>query len=222
MQRFAAQIIDPADDEYLISFNGAQVVRAKSGTVVFEWLLPETVIADAIAYADENAVHIQGYSNGRAYTEGRSPMAAERRAEYTRSTGMEVHHTDDLARTVGTATPKLLLIDEVETMPTHLRELERRSAGRYRVTLSKPHYLEILHPTASKGAALRRLAEELNIPISETIAVGDSFNDIEMIQAAGLGIAVANAIPEVKAIADVVLDRTAAEGAIEEIVERFF
>jgi hydroxymethylpyrimidine pyrophosphatase-like HAD family hydrolase len=58
--------------------------------------------------------------------------------------------------------------------------------------------------------------------MSETLAVGDSLNDREMVMAAGLGVAVANARAELKAVADVVLERSAADGAIAELAERFF
>ena len=61
---------------------------------------------------------------------------------------------------------------------------------------------EILPKGASKGNALEKMAELLNIDMRRTIAVGDYNNDISMIKKAGMGFAVENAIPEVKAAAD--------------------
>jgi len=99
---------------------------------------------------------------------------------------------------------------------------EEIGAGRLVTTFSKPHFLEILHPEVNKGNGLRHLANHVGIAIDETIAVGDNLNDLEMLRAAGLGIAVANAHDRLKAVADVVLSRSAGDGAIEEIEERFF
>ncbi|WP_322903043.1 HAD family hydrolase [Paenibacillus campi] len=61
---------------------------------------------------------------------------------------------------------------------------------------------EIEHKHASKGTALQHLAAHYNIPLEQTMAIGDNFNDISMIQLAGLGVAMGNAELEVKAIAD--------------------
>lgn len=222
MQVITARIIEPDDDEYLISFNGARVVRAKSSTPVFEWLVPADVISFFVQYAEEHDTYIQGYTNGKAYTTGATIDTDERRAEYKESTQMPVHLTDNLITQLGPSTPKLLIIDDPPNVMEHIERLTPLSNGRYRLTRSKPHYLEILHPAVSKGAALIRLAGELGIPIEETIAVGDNHNDIEMIKTAGLGVAVANAVPELKEVADVVLDRSVEQGAMGEIVERFF
>ncbi len=56
----------------------------------------------------------------------------------------------------------------------------------------------------SKGAALQRVCDHLEIPIEQSVAVGDSFNDVEMLEAAGLGIAMGNSPPEIRAKADCV------------------
>ncbi len=222
MQEVASRIVEPGDDEFLISYNGAKVVTMKSGTPVREWLITADVVSEILSYTREHGIYVQGYTGGRAYTDSTGPDTDLRRREYEESTGMHVAKVPDLLETTGPASPKLLIIDETDRIPLHAEELEKRSRGRYRVTRSKPHYLEIIHPAVSKGNALKELARELGIPIEETVAVGDSFNDIEMVTTAGLGLAVANALDEVKAVADIVLDRTAGEGAIAEIADRFF
>jgi hypothetical protein len=62
----------------------------------------------------------------------------------------------------------------------------------------------ILHPEASKGAALRRLCRRLGIHRNEVAAIGDDVGDVELFQAARWGVAMGNAADEVKAAADVV------------------
>ena len=73
------------------------------------------------------------------------------------------------------------------------------------VAQTDPCNLEIFTSQAGKGNGLRLLAEQLSIPIEKTIAVGDSTNDMTMIQAAGLGLAMENAVPELKAAADAII-----------------
>ncbi|NVY96012.1 HAD family phosphatase [Lactobacillus sp. DCY120] len=95
--------------------------------------------------------------------------------------------------------------------------------GRDNVTPSRSSncYVEFNPPRVDKGSATLRLASQLGIDRTEVIGVGDNNNDLSLIQAAGCGIAVQNALPEVKACAQVVLQNDNNRGALAEIVERF-
>ena len=83
-----------------------------------------------------------------------------------------------------------------EALPQAIRD-------KYYIVKSTPQHLEFMHKDATKGNGLLALAELLGIDRSETMALGDQQNDLTMIEAAGLGVAMGNAVPEVKAIADV-------------------
>ena len=69
------------------------------------------------------------------------------------------------------------------------------------MVVSFEHNFEMQHPDVSKGNALTKLAEHLNIPMKDTVAIGDNFNDVSMLKMAGLGIAMGNAEPEILAMA---------------------
>ncbi len=80
--------------------------------------------------------------------------------------------------------------------------------------------LEVLPPGASKGAALKALLKDLKIAPETVLAVGDAENDVEMLQLAGIGVAVANASPAVKAVAKAVVASHDEDG-VAEAVERW-
>lgn len=82
------------------------------------------------------------------------------------------------------------------------------------------HGFDVIQAGVSKGKALRWLASHFGIAISETVAIGDSPNDIEMLKAAGLGLAMGNATPEVKAVAKTSVASNAEDG-VAEAIERF-
>lgn len=264
----ASKIVELADDEYLISFNGARVVTALSGTPLVELPLSPEMVAEVLSYTRPRELVVQAYTGDRFLVEVDGP----RPRKYAEDTGMSYDVVPDLAVAVEAAggTPKLLIIDEHEVLATHLPKLQslgrgvpgspNASAGPedigpadrgvtssadleqlssatsdvtgagatagaaagWTATFSKPHYLEVVRHGVNKGVALTRLAEHLGISIDETLAVGDSLNDREMIEAAGLGVAVANARQELKTAADVVTERTADEAAIAEVAERWF
>ena len=89
------------------------------------------------------------------------------------------------------------------------------------VTYSSGRFVEFVEMGVDKGEGLRRLAGMLDVPMAETIGVGDSANDLAMIRAAGLGVGVANVTPDVRPYCDVVLDTCADDGAFAELFGRF-
>lgn len=89
------------------------------------------------------------------------------------------------------------------------------------VATACPFNIELTYAKAGKGNALSALAEKLNIPVSETVAVGDSENDLPMIKAAGLGLAVVNASPNIKDQADEVVCSND-ENALMYIAKKYF
>lgn len=89
-----------------------------------------------------------------------------------------------------------------------------RFAGRSAVTTGDEHSLELLPLGANKGLALRTLAEHLGIPLAQVAAVGDARNDIEMLQVAGRSAAMAQARPEVRAAAGLVVPSNHEEGVL--------
>ena len=72
------------------------------------------------------------------------------------------------------------------------------------ITSSSPLNIEVMDQHGNKGSALKKVAEHYNIPLQDTVAIGDNFNDIPMLEVAGLSVAMGNAEPQVKAVCDVV------------------
>ncbi len=81
------------------------------------------------------------------------------------------------------------------------------------------HMIEVVSGEADKGSGLCKLCEKLGISIDETIAVGDSPNDVEILQTAGLSVAMGNAWPEAKAAADVVTEDNDHDGVARVIYD---
>ena len=101
---------------------------------------------------------------------------------------------------------KVLFGDLEESKLDYLAELLKLhpKAEMFDFIRSEKMLYEILPKGINKGVALMKIAEHLGIDPARTVAVGDYNNDIGMVKAAGLGIAVENAVPELKAVADVI------------------
>jgi Cof subfamily protein (haloacid dehalogenase superfamily) len=92
-------------------------------------------------------------------------------------------------------------------------------AGELDVTISHPEYLEFTAPGVNKGTALRWLARRLKIPLGQVMAIGDQYNDLEMLDVAGHGVAMAGAPGPVRAVAQYEAPRCEDDGAAR-MIER--
>lgn len=225
IRRIAAQMFAPRETDFYIGFNGALVAGGLGSTPVWREVLAQHIIADVAEYARQYDLVLQGYVGDEFVVEADSQASRA----YAAGTAMERRVVDDMTSALGEGSPKLLVIDDHEVLLHHQAALEdiarsngQASTPRFITTFSKPHFLEIMPAGVTKGEGLRHLCEHLEIPMAQAVAVGDSYNDIEMLQEAGIGVAVANAPAKVKHAADVVSQRSAGEGAVAEVVERFF
>lgn len=114
----------------------------------------------------------------------------------------------------------MLIIDEPEVLDELIPELRVLLGNEVHITKSKPHFLEIMHHEGTKGHALTFLANHFGCELSETIAIGDSWNDHEMLECAGLGIAMENAIPDLKKLADYIT-RSNNEDGVKHAIDKF-
>lgn len=208
----------------LILQGGAQIVDAHAGTVLYSNPLPRAWVADLVRIAVMEGVQPILYED-RAVTQrlltgpaarDSSPMAPymAARPELVRRLSYE-----DLAATDGAL--QLAVIDAlpaVRRVAARLLVAHCRTLVSYSATLDA-YILEVFHETCSKGAALRHLASSLGIPLSAVVAVGDNYNDEEMLRAAGLGVAMANAEPEIRAIADMIAPSNDEDGIVALIDE---
>ncbi len=142
----------------------------------------------------------------------------ERLDEYRLFVGDRLRIVPDiLARARGPVT-KVVAIREGETHSLgDLDDARTHFAGRAEVTLSHPRFLEFLAPGVSKGRGIRWLARHLGIPLANTMAIGDQYNDLEMISEVGHGIAMPSAPEPVLAAARYVAPPLAEEGSAQMI-----
>ena len=201
----------------IISYNGAMVKLPSTGE---EWLherVPADLAATVMDYAEERGLQLNFYLNGLVYT-----------AAYTK--WMQLYHERTqcpyevmpslYTAMRGQSPTKLIIVDTPEYTNSLVPGFRKQFAGKLYVTKSTDEYLEFMPADANKGAALALVAERLGITAAETMAIGDSFNDIPMVQWAGLGLAVANAKPELQAVADRIIGRYDEDGvgiALDEI-----
>lgn len=205
----------------LILYNGARVIDVRSGKILFESHLSGDAVRTALGLLSKLPVDVNLYSEGHLFVSERTPAVLEHERK-ERITALEV---GDLLKFVRTRCPgpvtKLLIIGEEQSF-AHIRaSLDPHQHLGTRLVSSDAIYLEVLPEEASKGAALDVLCRHLDIPLHKVVAMGDAPNDLDMLTAAGLGVAVANAHPDIITAADYVAP-SHDENAVAHVIERFF
>jgi Cof subfamily protein (haloacid dehalogenase superfamily) len=132
--------------------------------------------------------------------------------DYSRFMGAQAELVEDLAGSIGHPVTKVLAVGE-PPRPVEIAPLARaRFAGLADVTISHPKYLEFVAPGVSKGQAVRWLARRLHVRLAATLAIGDQWNDIEMLAEVGHGAAMPSAPVAVQAVARYIAPPLADEG----------
>ena len=112
---------------------------------------------------------------------------------------------------------KVVMAGEPEDMYRCKAYIEEHSPTPITIILSEERYLELTGPNVGKEKALRRVAESLQVDREHVVAIGDSMNDAELIEAAGFGVAMGNAMPNVQAMADYVTAHVDQDGLAQAI-----
>lgn len=115
---------------------------------------------------------------------------------------------------------KVMMVDEPEPLAAAIAALPQWVYERFTVVQSTPYFLEFLHPSCNKGEGVALLARHLGLAPEQVICVGDGGNDAHMLEFAGLGVAMGNAVDELKAMADFVTHSHAEDG-VAHVLERF-
>ena len=186
-------------DVPIISYNGG-LIKSPSGRVYEEHTVDPALAHDLIAFCKEHGWYIQSYSGGvLRYVE---PCDESRFYENSQKlTGEAVGWDGLFAHTAGNC--KLLLVTkELPVTLTRAEAVLAEFGAQVDVTRSADCLIEIVPKGISKASALKSLAGKLGIAIEETMAIGDAYNDLPMLKAAGKSVAMGNAFPEVKEVTD--------------------
>jgi Cof subfamily protein (haloacid dehalogenase superfamily) len=183
----------------LICGNGALVRDPASGRDLVAHLLPRGLLASLADVLASAPVHPLFFRDDQVYCLALTPAVRHYGAEE----GLRARVIPDPGEFLRLgAFVKALFIGHPDALPVLREALAPVVGARARLLRTRRDYLELVPAAASKGAALSWLAAHLGVRLERVVAVGDQENDLEMIQTAGLGIAMPHAPAAVRAVAD--------------------
>lgn len=181
----------------LMTYNGALIRFSGYGETLFHRPLPAPAAARLIKALRRIGLHINVFIDDDLYMENLS----EEGKRYIGRNKVPFKLTPDLTTILAGGPTKILAAGEPEAIIAAEKELNAEFQGEIAFVRSRPRFLECLAPGVSKGVALAKVAGFYGLDAREVMAVGDAPNDREMLAWAGVGVAMAGAPPEVRAVA---------------------
>lgn len=208
---------------YAITSNGAAIHHLPDGARLYGSCLSPAAVARILAETAQRPVLLETYISGAAYAEARYVRDPARwgnpHPEYIWATrtpvaDMRAFLQENQARLDGIA---IVCLEQAEKR--QLQEILERTVPDIYLTASCSQLLEIADRQAGKAAALRRVSQQLQLPLSQCAAFGNAENDSQMLAEAGLGVAVANAEPGCLAQADRIAPSNEEDGVAQVLEE---
>ncbi|MBU9713116.1 Cof-type HAD-IIB family hydrolase [Evansella tamaricis] len=216
MKKYAQELQLKKNGSFILAFNGAEIFDCQSDEELFSSRLSLDNIQELYRISQRENVYLHTFVGETIITEKNNP--------YTEVEGklnkLPIKEVPNFLEFVKDPVVKLLMCAEPEKLIQVEKKLKLELQGRFNIMRSKPFFLEFLELGVSKGTSILQLIKQLGIKIDEVIAVGDSYNDLEMIELAGFGVAMGNAPDDIKEKADFVTDTNDNEG-VASIVETF-
>jgi Cof subfamily protein (haloacid dehalogenase superfamily) len=204
-------------DGAVVCYQGAAIFNVTTGAILQMTPVRQDVTREALAWAEEHGVHAQCYADDKLYVQQINAFSKR----YTDLARVEPHVVPSLREMFADRpTIKIVFVDDPDNAAAYLAELTPRFGDRAYLTRSHVDFVEILDPNVNKGVALSFVAEQYDATLAQTLAVGDAWNDLPLLKAAGIGVAMGSGPPELLAQADAVVADVAHDG-VAEAIERF-
>ena len=207
----AAGITDP-----VVCYQGAVVADPTTGEFLRHVPMPEPEAREVIAAVEALGYTILVYVDDELYVAHETPESDA----YAGFQHLVAHPVGDLLDWLPKAPTKLVVVGDPHELDDLETEMKARFGTRLYVSKSLSHFLEFASPSVHKGSGLDFAAARVGFSREESVAFGDGENDVELLEWAGYGVAVANAHPRVLAIADFVCPSVDEEG-VAQVIEAY-
>lgn len=216
MRAIAKELCLEEFGSFILSYNGAKIINCKTDEELFSSTLSAEIVHSLYDISKNEKVGIHSYIGDGIVTEINNPYT-DIEAEIT---GMPIIEVESFKAAISEPVVKVLMVEAPEYLAAVEKKLQTELEGKLSVMRSKPFFLEFTEAGVTKGTSLNQLIQTLGITREEVIAMGDSYNDLAMIEFAGLGVAMGNAPEDIKEIANYVTDTNMNDG-VAKVVEKF-
>lgn len=204
---------------YIVTYNGGEIYDTYREETLFRKTIPKAYVRRIFDEAHKAGLHCQSYDHQGILAERDCAMLQR----YMKRTNVQARILPDVTAVMKEDPVKMIVMDmdDHQKLVAFQQELADWTRDKMDVVFSCPEYLEHIPAGVSKGTGLQKMCELLDIPVENTIAVGDEENDLPMLQAAGLGVVMKNASDSIKTWGDYVTEHDNNQAGVAEVIEKF-
>lgn len=203
---------------YILAYNGGACVNCETMDVLYEEFIDKSYMSKIYDFACENNLPLMTYKDDILYTPNETTEYIKLESNINNLT---IRKPENFMEEMGFDFPKALYTDKPEIISQYIQKA-KETFPELEVFTSEPFFLEVCPKGIHKATGIEKIIEILGVKREEVIAIGDGFNDVTMIEYAGLGIAMDNAHDDIKAIADYVTASNDEDGVCQAIEKFIF
>ncbi|MFA9556949.1 Cof-type HAD-IIB family hydrolase [Evansella sp. AB-rgal1] len=216
MEKYRKELQLLENESYILSYNGAKIINCKTNEELFSSGLVPDIVRNLYDVSCRENVYIHTYVGDSIVT----AKPNQYNEKESRITGLPLIHEENFVQAIQEPVVKVVMMEDPEKLVLVEQTLKEELSEHLSITRTKPYFLEFIEYGVTKGSSISKLIDLLGIKREEVIAIGDSYNDLEMIEFAGLGVAMGNAPDEIKQKADFVTESNENEG-VAYVIDRF-
>lgn len=183
----------------ICTFNGGKVINCETGEVLIDHSLDKDLALDILNFAKDNDMTYLIYAKDSIITNSEKTYKIAEIAEADHNVYEVIENLEDV---IDFRPNKILFSIDPAYIDEKIELFDKKYKGKVNAFKSTPFFYEIMPIGVEKGASLIEMAKFLGFDIKDTIAFGDERNDLEMLEAAGVGVVMANAPDIVKEYGD--------------------
>lgn len=202
---------------YILAFNGGRIINYSTNEVVYNRTIPVQLVPDIYQAVLQENVRIMTYTESEIILGNGKDRYCELESKIN---GIPLRKVEDFVSFVDFPVNKFLLTEDPERIVEVQTAMREKFGWDLNIFRSEPFFLELMPQSIDKAYSLERLLEHLGINRAQLICCGDGYNDKSMVHFAGLGVAMENAQPEVKEVADYITASNDEDGIVQ-VIEEF-
>ncbi|MDF2802971.1 MAG: HAD-superfamily hydrolase, subfamily [Anaerocolumna sp.] len=202
---------------YILSYNGAKIINCKTGEVIYEKVLPADIIPSLHAAAIQHNVGIISYEGDHVITDMDIDEYMMKEAKIN---SIPIKAIKDFPNYITFPVNKCLITGHGDKLAEIEPKMKEQFGDRINIYRSEPFFLELMPHNIDKANSLKELLKYLNLTNEQMISCGDGYNDLSMIEYAGMGVAMANAQEIVKKAANYITFSNDEDG-VAHVIEEF-
>ena len=218
MKKYALELELADYDGYLLSFNGGKIIHCKTGEIIFQKILPKTVVKSIYDFAIQKECGLITYLGDDIILATDLDEYIEHEAKINemkfKSVENFVEYVSDFDLN------KMLMTAPPEKAAVLVEELQEKYKDVLSIYRSEPFFIELMPKGVDKASSIDRMLSTVGLTRENTICCGDGFNDLTMIEYAGVGVAMANAQDKVKEKADYITKSNDEDGIVD-VIDKF-